>query len=59
MSVFEHARPAAPGIAATLLRLTAPVATWNAKRVTRKSLSRLTDYELDDIGLTRSDIERL
>ncbi|WP_146586946.1 DUF1127 domain-containing protein [Puniceibacterium confluentis] len=33
------------------------VAAWNDARVTRKSLSRLTDRELDDIGLTRSDIE--
>ncbi len=29
---------------------------WNDARMTRKSLSRLSDRELDDIGLTRGDI---
>jgi uncharacterized protein YjiS (DUF1127 family) len=29
---------------------------WNAARITRKSLSKLTARELDDIGLTFSDI---
>ena len=33
--------------------------TWNDDRMTRKSLSRLTDRELDDIGLIRSDIQGL
>ena len=32
---------------------------WNEARVTRNALSRLTDRELDDIGLRRSDIERI
>lgn len=32
---------------------------WNDRRVTRKVLSRLTDRELDDIGLTRSEIDAL
>lgn len=30
---------------------------WNDARVTRNALSRLTDRELDDIGLNRGDIE--
>ncbi len=30
---------------------------WNNIRLTRKALSRLSDRELDDIGLTRGDIE--
>jgi uncharacterized protein YjiS (DUF1127 family) len=29
--------------------------TWNDLRVTRKALSRLSDHELEDIGLTRAD----
>ena len=29
---------------------------WNDNRVTRKSLSGLSDRELDDIGLSREDI---
>jgi uncharacterized protein YjiS (DUF1127 family) len=30
--------------------------TWNDLRVTRKALSRLSDHELEDIGLTRADV---
>jgi uncharacterized protein YjiS (DUF1127 family) len=30
---------------------------WNDVRVTRKSLSTLSDRELSDIGLCRGDIE--
>ena len=32
------------------------VVDWNDARITRKSLTKLTDRELDDIGLTRDDI---
>jgi uncharacterized protein YjiS (DUF1127 family) len=32
---------------------------WNDARVTRKALSKLTDRELDDIGLCRGDIEMI
>ncbi|NCO21435.1 MAG: DUF1127 domain-containing protein [Rhodobacterales bacterium] len=39
--------------------LISSVAAWNNQRVTRKSLSRLTDRELDDIGLVRGDISRM
>lgn len=35
------------------------VAAWNDARVTRKALSKLTDRELDDIGLCRGDIEMI
>lgn len=35
------------------------VAGWNDARVTRKALSRLSDRELDDIGLCRGDIEMI
>ncbi len=30
---------------------------WNDARMTRQALDRLTDRELDDIGLCRGDIE--
>ena len=39
--------------------LLSAVANWNDARVTRKALSKLTDRELDDIGLCRGDIERI
>lgn len=34
-------------------------ATWNDARVTRNALMRLSDRELDDIGLCRGDIENI
>ncbi len=37
--------------------LVSMVAAWNDARVTRNALSRLSDRELDDIGLCRGDIE--
>jgi len=33
--------------------------TWNDNRATRKSLSKLTDHELEDIGLIRGDVEAM
>ncbi len=33
------------------------VSDWNDSRVTRNSLNALSDRELDDIGLTRGDID--
>jgi uncharacterized protein YjiS (DUF1127 family) len=32
-------------------------AAWNDARVTRKTLNKLSDRELDDIGLCRGDID--
>ncbi|MEX0348311.1 MAG: DUF1127 domain-containing protein [Paracoccaceae bacterium] len=34
----------------------ASIVKWNADRLTRKELSKLTDAQLEDIGLTRKDI---
>lgn len=33
------------------------VTIWNDARVTRNALASLTDRELEDIGLSRSDID--
>ena len=35
------------------------IAAWNDARVTRKALESLTDRELDDLGLTRGDIDAI
>lgn len=35
------------------------VILWEKNRRTRNSLSKLSDHELDDIGLTRGDIDEL
>lgn len=37
-------------------RAIAMLVNWNDCRVTRNSLGRLSDRELDDIGLTRGNI---
>lgn len=40
-------------------KLWAALSVWNDARVTRNALNRLTDRELDDIGLVRGDIDRV
>ncbi|UXU76270.1 MULTISPECIES: DUF1127 domain-containing protein [unclassified Paracoccus (in: a-proteobacteria)] len=40
-------------------RIRAAVVAWNEARVTRNALSRLSDRELDDIGLCRADIDQV
>ena len=35
----------------------ASVVAWNDARVTRNALTALTDRELEDIGLSRADID--
>ena len=34
-------------------------ATWNDARVTRNALGKLSDRELDDIGLCRGEVEMI
>ena len=43
----------------TLAWCVARISAWNDARVTRKTLSKLTIRELDDLGLMRADIERI
>ncbi len=63
MSAFETTRTAPFGAIATLKLVQFAEAGWNAftrwneNRVTRKALAKLSDRELDDIGLTRGDID--
>lgn len=63
MAAFETSRPATGlvggRVSSFLSTIVAEVAAWNDARVTRKALSKLTDRELDDIGLTRGDIEMI
>jgi len=60
MAVLHTTRPApAISLRAGLLNVFARLSAWNDARLTRKALSRLTDRELDDIGLTRGDITRM
>ena len=62
MAFFTSARPVADGVFGRSLGfsfadLFARVAAWNDKRVTRRELAKLSDRELDEIGLCRGDIE--
>lgn len=63
MAAFETSRPATGlvggRVSSFLSTIVAEFAAWNDARVTRKALSKLTDRELDDIGLTRGDIEMI
>ncbi|MCG6904643.1 MAG: DUF1127 domain-containing protein [Rhodobacter sp.] len=65
MASFDTTRPAADGhlfgarFSRFVARFSGALATWNDTRVTRKALSRLSDHELDDLGLTRGDIDAI
>lgn len=53
-------RATAVGRAAGFLtKPAAALGAWRAARATRIELNRLSDRELDDIGVARSDIERI
>lgn len=41
----------------TIANMFGAVAAWNDARITRNSLDKLTDRELEDIGLCRGDID--
>ena len=63
MATYETSRKAPFG-AITVFRMVqlttgfaAAFQTWNSTRITRKSLSKLSNRELDDIGLCRGDID--
>ena len=62
MAAYETSR-AAPFGAISIFRavqfvtdIMIEVKVWNNARITRIALSKLTDRELDDIGLCRGDI---
>jgi len=65
MAAVETTRPAPYGAITTyraisaLSNLLTALAAWNDARVTRKALTKLSDRELDDIGLCRGDIEMI
>lgn len=65
MAAFETTYIPAQGasfgnrLSATIWAAVASISTWNDARKTRIALSRLTDRELDDIGLCRGDIDAL
>ncbi|MCR8725131.1 DUF1127 domain-containing protein [Frigidibacter sp. ROC022] len=62
MAFFETTRTAGlasagrPSLISTAL---GRLAAWNEARITRRALERLSDHELDDIGLCRGDIDHI
>lgn len=65
MAVFTTPHLASDGFliggrpTSTITKLINTIAGWNDTRVTRKALSKLSDRELDDIGLNRGDIDNI
>ncbi len=65
MAAFETTRPNALGTgfgartAAAMRMLVQSIVTWNDLRKTRAALRQLSDHELEDIGLSRDDIDRI
>lgn len=45
------------GLAAPIARLLGALRAWNDARITRRALEKLSARELDDIGLSRGDID--
>ena len=58
MAVIDTTQAATGFTGRTIAKFTAAFAAWFDARATRKTLSQLSDRELDDIGLERSDIGR-
>lgn len=65
MAAYQSTRPAPFG-AITAFKaiqffssLAGAIAAWNDARITRNALAKLSDRELDDIGLCRGDIEAI
>jgi uncharacterized protein YjiS (DUF1127 family) len=65
MAAVDTTRPAPFGAITTyraisgFSRAFGALSTWNDARMTRNALSKLSDRELDDIGLCRGDIDFL
>jgi uncharacterized protein YjiS (DUF1127 family) len=63
MAAFDTSRPtyaaSSKGFGAFVASLIAAFTAWNDTRQTRNALNQLSDHELEDIGLTRGDINAL
>ena len=63
MAAFDTSRSAygtsvaVYGIVVFVSNILASITAWNDARVTRAALSKLSDRELEDIGLVRGDID--
>ncbi|WP_371154833.1 DUF1127 domain-containing protein [Jannaschia sp. 2305UL9-9] len=59
MAAFDTFRPALPAShGSAFSNLLGNIVAWNDRRVTVRMLNRLTEQELNDIGLERGEISR-
>lgn len=56
-STHDGSPSIASRIGSTFTTMTGALSAWNDARVTRNTLSRLSNRELEDIGLVRGDID--
>ncbi len=65
MAAVETTRPAPYGAITTYRAINAlsnvvrAFSVWNDARITRNALAKLSDRELEDIGLCRGDVESI
>jgi uncharacterized protein YjiS (DUF1127 family) len=59
MAFYDITRPAAGRLSRAVSSLLAEFVAWRDACATRAALARLSDHELTDIGLQRSDIETM
>lgn len=60
MAVITGNRPMPAGVFGGAFRvggLIAAISAWNDRRITRRELAKLSDRELEDIGLSRAEID--
>lgn len=65
MALFDASRPVVANsgfgarLSTVLSRIAGVFLEWNEQRITRAELSKLSEHQLEDLGLTRGDIETL
>jgi len=60
MAYFDFSRPMGAGRTAGIFgQFIGMYAAWNDARKTRDALTRLNDRELNDLGLSRGDIDAI
>ena len=52
-------RPTAAKAGFSFAGLVGALAAWNDRRMTQKALNKLSDHQLDDLGLVRGDIDEI
>jgi len=62
MAFFTQSRPVADGVfggvsGLSFVEFWTRLVAWNDRRTTRNELMKLSDRELEDIGLCRADID--